>query len=130
VTSAQRAQVKKLLTALEAELSDKAPTRIEPSRQDEHEVKVDEDAQPLNEMLQAIASSRNRNQQGVLQKVQKALQKLKEDPKGFGECEECGDDLPWGRLRALPFAEYCVSCQAQKDGPKAGPTRRKITDYT
>ena len=121
--------MKRLLTALERELTGKSPATIEPVRADEHEVKVDEDAQPLNEMLQAIASNRNRNQAGVLAKVQKALRKLKDDPKSFGECEDCGDELPFGRLRALPFAEYCVSCQAQKDGPKVATTRKHLTDY-
>jgi len=26
--------------------------------------------------------------------------------------------------------EFCVACQGQKDAPKGGPTRRKLTDYT
>ena len=51
----------------------------------------DEDEQPLNEMMQAIASSRNRNMDGVLARVVKALGKLRNDPDSFGECEECGD---------------------------------------
>jgi len=129
MTAAQRKQLKKLLLALEADLSDKPAGRLEPNRPDEQDTKLDEDAQPLNEMLQTIASTRNRNQVGVLIRVQKALRKLKEDPQSFGECEECGDELPFGRLKAVPFAEYCVNCQATKDGPKAPATRKHLTDY-
>jgi DnaK suppressor protein len=34
----------------------------------------------------------------------------------FGTCEECGDDLPIARLRALPTARYCVGCQTRREG--------------
>ncbi|HSP81635.1 MAG TPA: TraR/DksA C4-type zinc finger protein, partial [Myxococcaceae bacterium] len=80
--------------------------------------------------LQAIASNRNRNMDGVLQRVVKALGKLRNEPESFGECEECGDEIPLGRLEAMPYAELCIACQGQRDAPKGGPTRRKLTDYT
>ena len=38
------------------------------------------------------------------------------------------DEDPAG-LDAVPYAEYCVPCQAKADGPAKGHTRRKITDY-
>jgi DnaK suppressor protein len=61
--------------------------------------------------------------------VLKALAKLRDEPDSFGECEECGEALPLGRLEAMPFAEYCVTCQGKRDAPKGQPTRRKPTDY-
>nr|WP_239577582.1 TraR/DksA C4-type zinc finger protein [Archangium primigenium] len=118
------------LLALHAELTGKTPLRIEPNRTDEGRVGGDEDEQPLNEMMQAIASNRNRNSDVVLARVVKALGKLREDPDSFGECEECGDDIPLGRLEAMPYVEFCVNCQGQKDAPKGGPTRKKLTDYS
>ena len=130
MTEAQRERLKQKLLALHAELTGKAPARIEPNRTDEARVGGDEDEQPLNEMMQAIASNRNKNLDGVLQRVLKALGKLRDEPDDFGECEECGDALPLGRLEAMPYAEYCVSCQGQRDAPKGGPTRKKLTDYT
>ncbi len=126
----QREELKQLLLALHSELTEKTPAKIEPNRTDDARVGGDEDEQPLNEMLQAIASNRNRNMDGVLQRVLKALGKLRDEPDAFGECEECGDPLPMGRLEAMPYAEYCVNCQGQKDAPKGGPTRKKLTDYT
>jgi DnaK suppressor protein len=130
VTEAQRKKLLQKLLALHAELTGKAPAKVEPNRTDETRVGGDEDEQPLNEMLQAIASKRNRNMDVVLQRVVKALGKLREDPDSFGECEECGDEIPLGRIEAMPYVEYCVACQGQKDSPKGGPTRRKLTDYT
>jgi DnaK suppressor protein len=130
VKDAQREEMRKLLLALHAELTGKTPARIEPNRTDDSKVGGDEDEQPLNEMMQAIASNRNRNMDGVLARVVKALGKLRNDPDSFGECEECGDELPYGRLKAMPYVEFCVECQGKKDKPKGGPTRKKLTDYT
>jgi DnaK suppressor protein len=130
VTEAQREKFKQRLLALHAELTGKTPAKIEPNRTDESRVGGDEDEQPLNEMMQAIASNRNRNLDGVLQRVVKALGKLRDEPDSFGECEECGDEILPGRMEAMPYVEFCVNCQGQKDAPKGGPTRRKLTDYT
>jgi DnaK suppressor protein len=33
----------------------------------------------------------------------------------YGICTECGDDIPLERLKALPFAAYCVDCQRQRN---------------
>ncbi len=130
MTDAQREEMRVLLLALHAELTGKAPVRIEPNRTDEARVGGDEDEQPLNEMMQAIASNRNRTNEGVLKRVVKALGKLRTEPESFGECEECGDELPYGRLKAMPYVEFCVDCQSKQDRPKGGPTRKKLTDYT
>jgi DnaK suppressor protein len=130
VNAKQREEFKKLLLQLHSELTEKTPARIEPNRTDEARIGGDEDEQPLNEMMQAIASNRNRNLDGVLARVMKALGKLRDDPDSYGECEECGDEIVLGRLRAMPYAEFCVACQGNKDSPKGPATRRKLTDYT
>ena len=31
----------------------------------------------------------------------------------YGECEECGDDIPAGRLKIHPLARHCVDCQEE-----------------
>ena len=125
----QRERMRQKLVELHEQLTGKQLMRVEPNRTDEERVGGDEDAQPLNEMLQAIASNRNRNTEGMLQRVLKALAKLRKDPDSFGECEECGDELPLGRLEAMPYAELCVNCQGSRDNPKGRPTRTKLTDY-
>jgi DnaK suppressor protein len=129
VTAAQRAKFKKRLSALEEELTGRGPKRITPNRASEAEVGGDEDEQALNEMLQSIASNRNRNLQGMLVRVQHALTKLSDEPAEFGLCEDCGEDIETKRLVAMPYAELCVTCQSQKDEPPGSPTRRKLTDY-
>ena len=130
MTAAQRNKLHTLLLSLERELTGKGPQRIEPNRTSDVEVGGDEDEQPLNEMLQSIASNRNRNVEGMLMRVRKALAKLREAPDELGECEACGDEIPFARLQAMPYAELCVDCQGKRDAPKGGPTRRRLTDYS
>lgn len=31
------------------------------------------------------------------------------------QCDECGDDIPEGRRRALPGVRTCVRCQSERD---------------
>jgi DnaK suppressor protein len=46
-----------------------------------------------------------------------ALQRLR---RGFyGVCDECGEEISLERLRAMPFAAYCIDCQHQRENRKA-----------
>lgn len=117
------------MTALIEELTQKEARRIEPNRVANDDGGPDDDAQPLNEMEQAIASNRNRNDAVQLQRLQAAMARLKENPDEFGLCLECEEDIPFPRLKAMPYAEYCVGCQTKQDGQKIGHTRKKLTDY-
>jgi len=42
-----------------------------------------------------------------------ALRRL--DDGEYGLCEDCGAEIGPGRLRALPFAKRCLSCQQQAE---------------
>ena len=61
-------------------------------------------------------------------RVDKALRKLRDEPEDFGTCEECGEDIAPARLQAMPYAEFCVPCQGQRDNPKS-VRRKSLTDY-
>jgi DnaK suppressor protein len=52
-----------------------------------------------------------------LRLIDEALARL--DNGSYGICAECGDDIPLERLRALPFAVFCVDCQ-EKRGKSRG----------
>ena len=56
-----RAEVERALLDQKAEIDRAGAHALEPNRRDPGDVKTDEDAQPLNEMNQAIASRRNRS---------------------------------------------------------------------
>jgi DnaK suppressor protein len=129
VTPAQRKKLSDRLAELIASLATKQARSIEPSRADELDTKVDEDQQPLTEMSQAIASNLNRVDARTLEQCKKALARLKSDPDDFGNCQDCGDEIPFQRLEAMPYAELCVDCQGKNDA-KGRSTRKKLTDFS
>jgi DnaK suppressor protein len=129
MTPKQRAGYRAALERLEAELVRRGPARIEPNRQDETTTGVaDEDAQALSEMLQVLASQRNRGQADLLARIRRALAKLASTPDEFGLCEECEEEIAPRRLALMPYAALCPECQARSE-PKRNAPRRKLTDY-
>lgn len=90
--------------------------------------KMDEDAAPLREMGQAIASARNRERASRLVQIDDALSRILDDPDSFGLCDTCGEEIPPRRLALLPWARLCVDCQSRREA-KGAAVRRKVTDY-
>jgi len=128
VTPRDLDRMKDKLLALKAEILTEGDLELEPARKDAAEVGGDEDAQPLTEMSQIIASKRNRARTDVLARVLAALKRIEDTPDDFGLCSEC--DEPIGRrLEALPYVELCVECQQERDGGPEQGRRRHLTDY-
>ena len=48
-----------------------------------------------------------------LKALQKSLERLKQGT--YGECVECGGEIERKRLEAIPWAQYCVSCQEAQE---------------
>ena len=48
-----------------------------------------------------------------LQLIENAIVRLQNNR--YGVCMECGQVIPLARLEAVPYAVFCVSCQAKKD---------------
>jgi DnaK suppressor protein len=123
------ATLKKLLLALREKTLAEGPARIEPNRRDPTTVGVaDEDEQALSEMLQTLASQRNKKQAEILKQIDRALSRLAGDPDLVGLCEECEEEIPDKRLRLMPYATLCADCQAKRD-PARGQSRRGPTDF-
>ena len=129
MTESKRRAWETLLRDRRQKLIDDGPAKIEPNRKDAASVGVaDEDEQALSEMLQTLASTRNRDGARELQKIERALGKLRDSPDDFGLCEDCGDPIPDKRLSLMPWAALCAECQAAVD-PQRNVARKKITDY-
>jgi len=45
----------------------------------------------------------------TLKEINSALQRVERGT--YGECEGCGEEINPNRLKAIPWARYCVSCQ-------------------
>ena len=128
MTPSERARLQKKLLDLKAEVLAEGDIAIEPGRADAAAVGTDEDAQPLAEMSQTIASSRNRERTVILRHVAAAMRRLEEEPESFGLCVECDEPISEKRLELRPYVELCVECQQTKDAPRGG-SRKSLTDY-
>ncbi|MDX1643166.1 MAG: TraR/DksA family transcriptional regulator, partial [Thermoanaerobaculia bacterium] len=45
----------------------------------------------------------------TLFKIEDALKKI--DEGGYGSCSHCSAEIPLPRLKAVPWARYCIDCQ-------------------
>ena len=125
---AQSERHRRKLLALKAEILSEGDIAIDPARTDAAAVGTDDDEQPLAEMSQAIASSRNRTRSAVLARVVAALGRLDADPEAFGLCADCEEPIG-RRLEVMPYVELCVECQQAADGPLRKGGRRNLTDF-
>jgi DnaK suppressor protein len=52
--------------------------------------------------------------------IESALSRMEQGEYGF--CEDCEENIPAGRLKAMPFATLCVKCKSEREsmeGPNA-----------
>ena len=120
---------RKKLADLKAEIVAGGDIEIEPGRTDPTAVGSDEDDQPLTEMSQTIASTRNRTRAAILGRVAAALARIDDDPDMFGLCAECEEPIAPKRLDLMPYVELCVECQQAEDGPRKPGGRRHLRDF-
>lgn len=50
--------------------------------------------------------------------VNEALRRLYRNPDMFGKCHECGAEIAFERLDALPHARLCIKCKAKEEDGK------------
>jgi len=50
--------------------------------------------------------------------VNEALRRMYANPDEFGRCHECGDEISFDRLDALPHARLCIKCKAKEEDAK------------
>ena len=51
--------------------------------------------------------------------IDEALRRLYKSPDTFGKCHNCGEEIAFERLDALPHARYCIACkQREEDGKR------------
>jgi RNA polymerase-binding protein DksA len=50
--------------------------------------------------------------------IDQALRRLYKSPETFGKCMNCGQDIGFDRLDALPHARYCIECKQREEDAK------------
>jgi DnaK suppressor protein len=77
-----------------------------------------EDFDRLQQQLNREVAIRNLDRESKLLKdVQAAIKRLNDG--SFGICLRCDEEIPEKRLKAVPWAAYCVSCQEAIDRQRA-----------
>ena len=50
--------------------------------------------------------------------IDEALRRLYRSPETFGKCHNCGQEIAFERLDALPHARYCIDCNQREEDAK------------
>lgn len=59
-------------------------------------------------LFEQISQQRRR-----LNRIERSLEHIRSGT--FGECITCGEGIPRKRLNAMPWAEYCLQCQDERE---------------
>jgi DnaK suppressor protein len=50
--------------------------------------------------------------------IDQALRRLYKSPETFGKCHQCGNEIAFERLDALPHARFCIACKQREEDSK------------
>jgi DnaK suppressor protein len=113
ITANRHADLKRMLTERRREMQDEVQRRIRDGRTDRmKEVRDDlehSDADIQGDIELALLQMRAE----LVTRIDEALVRL--DAGKYGTCFECTRDIAERRLRALPFAVRCQSCEERRE---------------
>ena len=106
-------EIKEILLTMKKELLTDLDERIKTSDVSEQRVIGDifddadlEQSREFNLLL-------NTREKQKIKQIEQALLKLENGE--YGICENCEEDIPVGRLKAMPFASLCVKCKSEQE---------------
>jgi DnaK suppressor protein len=109
-------EIKNYKRVLEAKRKELLPTSA-----DREEIQIEKAADEFDQLQLAmnreLAICNLDREASLLRSVEAALGRIKNGH--FGTCLLCEEDIPEKRLKALPWAAYCVPCQELLDQQKA-----------
>lgn len=124
ITAAERAALRKQLEGrrkmLRAELTAKLNAQDNPALLGLRNRMEETDDWAVADLETALDVAEVSRDAGELREVEGALARMQDGT--YGECQECGQPIPYGRLAATPSAPRCIACQekleaAQRRGP-------------
>jgi DnaK suppressor protein len=105
--------IKQQLERLRMELLDKQKRLARHTRHREEPLPQDFAEQAVELENQEVMEALDREVTDDLRKVARALQRLDADE--YLHCSVCGEEIPEGRLKALPTTDRCVSCASEAE---------------
>jgi DnaK suppressor protein len=66
------------------------------------------------ELNQHLSVTLMENDRVELERIERAILRLEQG--NYGECEVCEKTIPMPRLKAIPWATRCITCQSRSEG--------------
>jgi DnaK suppressor protein len=82
----------------------------------QHDYGKDEGDRSNASLAREIHVGQKSRDRALLTAVHAAMERISSGT--FGECLSCGQDINLKRLEALPWAQYCITCQELIDSAK------------
>lgn len=98
-----------------------------PSETRAHLGRMADDDQAQMLQLESVTLELNNLDYGKLRLIEEALDRLASGD--YGQCLACERDIPAKRLKAVPWARYCVACQEEMDGSGGGRSAGLLYDH-
>ncbi len=82
----------------------------------QHDYGKDEGDRANTSLAREIHVSKKSRDRALMSAINQAMQRINDGT--FGTCLSCGQDINLKRLEALPWAQYCITCQELIDEAK------------
>jgi DnaK suppressor protein len=96
----------------------------------EEVAETDEDLQEIQQLRESemeeqaqedraakFLSRMSERKMALVKEIDAALTRIEKGE--YGTCEECGEEIAWGRIRAVPFARTCIDCAEKLEKRRA-----------
>ena len=113
MTKAQLKKFKQLLETRREEILKKAKQTLNEDMALDANDLPDEMDLASSEYLQSFTFRLRGREKGLLDKIERALQKIEENT--FGNCEECEEEISLKRLEARPETTLCIRCKEDQE---------------
>jgi DnaK suppressor protein len=113
VTKAQLKKFKQLLESRREEILKKAKQTLNEDMALDANDLPDEMDLASSEYLQSFTFRLRGREKGLLDKIERALQKIEDNT--FGNCEECEEEISIKRLEARPETTLCIRCKEDQE---------------
>jgi len=114
ITDAQRQELKTIIDQRRTALAAEIRGDLARSRSDSFGAIAGEAPDSGDEALASLVADTDNAETNrdirELQELDAAIKRIAEG--SYGECADCGDDIPVARLRAYPGAMRCIACQS------------------
>jgi DnaK suppressor protein len=104
--------LKRMLEERRQEIQEKLRSLREAVPADADQVK-DTEEQSLDDLVREVDFALMEMKSETLARIDEAMRRLEHG--SYGACAECGAEIAEARLKALPFATLCRSCQERQE---------------